>query len=262
MEADASLIVGGLDVAKLSDDELFEQLSSHGAVVGPIVGTTRKIYQRKLVTLLGGSVNNSSFSESFTPDCGGESDVPPSQAYKERLTSGAPRGRLNRSIRVVGGNLEDEEEEEEEEECEEAVERCLGSTAGQTSTPLYSPSPRRPLHPSSAAFSSYKDNGYDSTPLLPRPSLTHRTHQTSPASPQADRSSSPVTGNSTASGSSSIVFKIIALVIICALLYFFFIAKPEKDGFASLEHMAKTAADAMHKSKSGGHQDAPKRTGL
>jgi len=46
------LICGGLNVAELSDEELFAQLQSFGIPVGPIVDTTRSIYQKKLAAIL------------------------------------------------------------------------------------------------------------------------------------------------------------------------------------------------------------------
>jgi len=49
---DNSLIVDGLNVAELSDEELNKRLQSLGFNPGPILATTRGVYQRKLVRLL------------------------------------------------------------------------------------------------------------------------------------------------------------------------------------------------------------------
>ena len=38
MTAETSLVVGDLDISKLSDEELFQQLSALGETVGPIIG--------------------------------------------------------------------------------------------------------------------------------------------------------------------------------------------------------------------------------
>ncbi|XP_063609282.1 emerin homolog 1-like isoform X2 [Penaeus indicus] len=54
--SEASFIVDGIDVSRLNDDELYRRLQEYGASVGPIVDTTRKVYQKKLVVLMGGSV--------------------------------------------------------------------------------------------------------------------------------------------------------------------------------------------------------------
>ncbi|XP_057378880.1 lamina-associated polypeptide 2-like [Daphnia carinata] len=47
-----SLLFNGLDITTISDDDLFSQLQSFGIPVGPIVDTTRSVYQRKLAALL------------------------------------------------------------------------------------------------------------------------------------------------------------------------------------------------------------------
>ncbi|XP_047468829.1 emerin homolog 1-like [Penaeus chinensis] len=54
--SEASFIVDGIDVSRLNDDELYNRLQEFGATVGPIVDTTRKVYQKKLVVLMGGTV--------------------------------------------------------------------------------------------------------------------------------------------------------------------------------------------------------------
>ncbi|XP_037783444.1 emerin homolog 1-like isoform X1 [Penaeus monodon] len=54
--SEASFIVDGIDVSRLSDDDLYSRLQEYGATVGPIVDTTRKVYQKKLVVLMGGTV--------------------------------------------------------------------------------------------------------------------------------------------------------------------------------------------------------------
>lgn len=54
-----SLVIDGLDISKLDDNELFSRLQDLGATVGPIVDTTRKVYQKKLLVLMGGDVVDS-----------------------------------------------------------------------------------------------------------------------------------------------------------------------------------------------------------
>ena len=62
------------DVTKLTDEELRAQLTQLGVAVGPIVDTTRSIYEKKLAKLLGQAagdssvVNGSSLSESVAAD--------------------------------------------------------------------------------------------------------------------------------------------------------------------------------------------------
>jgi len=47
-----SLIVGDVDVATFSNDELAEKLKEFDITVGPIVGSTRTVYQKKLATAM------------------------------------------------------------------------------------------------------------------------------------------------------------------------------------------------------------------
>ena len=53
-----SMIVDGEDISALDDDELFVKLKEHGMNPGPIVGSTRKFYQKKLVLMLKGETAN------------------------------------------------------------------------------------------------------------------------------------------------------------------------------------------------------------
>lgn len=47
-----------MDVSQLTDAELRDSLKSHGVSVGPIVATTRKLYEKKLIKLSDGSINS------------------------------------------------------------------------------------------------------------------------------------------------------------------------------------------------------------
>ena len=53
-----SMTVDGLDISALDDDKLFQKLKELGLNPGPIVGSTRKFYQRKLVLMLKGETAN------------------------------------------------------------------------------------------------------------------------------------------------------------------------------------------------------------
>lgn len=54
--ASTNMVVDGVDVESLNDEELFTRLQALGATCGPIVASTRKIYQKKLMVLMGGDV--------------------------------------------------------------------------------------------------------------------------------------------------------------------------------------------------------------
>jgi len=58
--ADNTMVVGDIDVSKLTDDQLSEALIERGIEVGPIVETTRKLYRRKLA----GALRNESMNGS------------------------------------------------------------------------------------------------------------------------------------------------------------------------------------------------------
>ncbi|GMR37274.1 hypothetical protein PMAYCL1PPCAC_07469, partial [Pristionchus mayeri] len=52
------------DVSSLSNDELRNALIEHGQQVGPIMQSTRKVYEKKLMKLMAGDANNSMLNES------------------------------------------------------------------------------------------------------------------------------------------------------------------------------------------------------
>lgn len=57
-QASTNMVVDGVDVESLNDEELFTRLQALGATCGPIVASTRKIYQKKLIGLMGGDVTD------------------------------------------------------------------------------------------------------------------------------------------------------------------------------------------------------------
>ncbi|XP_068238566.1 lamina-associated polypeptide 2, isoforms beta/gamma-like [Palaemon carinicauda] len=77
---DQSLIIDGVDISKLGDDDLYQRLSDLGATVGPIVESTRKVYQKKLFGLMGGEVPN---SPTFNGDVDEEEEYSDSEEAEE-----------------------------------------------------------------------------------------------------------------------------------------------------------------------------------
>jgi len=65
-------VVGGIDILQLNDDELFDRLKSFGVDVGPVLDTTRSVYQRKLAKLMRGE--SEPLPESGDGDYNGEDD--------------------------------------------------------------------------------------------------------------------------------------------------------------------------------------------
>ncbi|KAG8193549.1 hypothetical protein JTE90_003758 [Oedothorax gibbosus] len=90
---DNSLLVEGMNIADLSDEELAERLQSLGFNPGPILSTTRSVYQRKLARLL----RNETFSEAVNGEGeeeeegenvgGGEGGASPSPLHSTFLDS-------------------------------------------------------------------------------------------------------------------------------------------------------------------------------
>jgi len=73
-----SFVVNGVDVQQLSDDQLYEKLTSFGIDVGPVVESTRRVYQRKLVKLMRGDVEAHSESDGAYDDVEEEEEfIPP-----------------------------------------------------------------------------------------------------------------------------------------------------------------------------------------
>jgi len=79
-----------VDVESLDDDQLFEMLKKNGVTAGPIVGSTRKFYEKKLSIVLNGG-NSSITGEEFSdtePEAEEEEDDQPSvQVAPERRRS-------------------------------------------------------------------------------------------------------------------------------------------------------------------------------
>uniref|UniRef100_UPI00358E0430 lamina-associated polypeptide 2, isoforms beta/gamma-like isoform X3 n=1 Tax=Myxine glutinosa TaxID=7769 RepID=UPI00358E0430 len=65
------------DIAQMSDSELVERLRDYGADPGPIVATTRRVYEKKLMKLMGGTseeFENCNRTEDFEAEAYSDSD--------------------------------------------------------------------------------------------------------------------------------------------------------------------------------------------
>jgi len=56
--SESALVVDGIDIEALDDDELFEKLRENGIAPGPIVASTRPFYMKKLAMVLRGETMN------------------------------------------------------------------------------------------------------------------------------------------------------------------------------------------------------------
>ena len=57
-DGDGGMVIDGVDIDALDDDELFEKLKENGVEVGPIVASTRPFYKKKLLMVLKGETMN------------------------------------------------------------------------------------------------------------------------------------------------------------------------------------------------------------
>lgn len=73
---DLNMVVNGVDVETLNDEELFTRLQALGATCGPIVASTRTIYQKKLMKLMGGDVVDA-------PQYNGDVDLDEEEEYSD-----------------------------------------------------------------------------------------------------------------------------------------------------------------------------------
>ncbi|KAK6175088.1 hypothetical protein SNE40_013623 [Patella caerulea] len=97
LKAESNTMPTTHDVSQLSNRELAEQLRVHGIVTGPIVVSTRKIYEKKLIQCLTGHEVKSPHKP--VNDDEDEEDVAPSPAYLERTEA-------RRRAHVRGGTPE------------------------------------------------------------------------------------------------------------------------------------------------------------
>merc|ERR1719427_1342126 len=99
------------EVTKLSNKELKEKLTSLGITTGPIVDSTRKIYERKLEKLLTkGKDLAYSTDEDAVPEQEVESEDKPAEPEKEKKVTRTKK--VPKSDPVVEEKFSDEEEEE------------------------------------------------------------------------------------------------------------------------------------------------------
>merc|ERR1712212_1094042 len=101
------------DVTKLSNKELKEKLTSLGITTGPIVDSTRKIYERKLEKLLTkGKDLAYSTDEDAVPEQEVESEDKPVEPIKEKKRTKKAQKSDPKSDPVIEEKFSDEEDEE------------------------------------------------------------------------------------------------------------------------------------------------------
>lgn len=88
-----------VDIAGLDDDQLLEMLQRHGVEAGPIVGSTRAFYQKKLSAALAGGLNGTNGKEF--------SDTEPEDEEEQPAVEVVPKKRTPRSARPAASPLAD-----------------------------------------------------------------------------------------------------------------------------------------------------------
>lgn len=89
------LEVNGLDVTQLDDDELYTRLQDLGSPVGPIVATTRSVYEKKLYVLLGGHLPD---SPTFNGDIEQEDEEEDYSDSEPEVAKESPKQTRNRVV--------------------------------------------------------------------------------------------------------------------------------------------------------------------
>ena len=217
-DSEISLVVNGVDICVLSDEELFQRLKDFGATIGPIVETTRRTYQRKLAELMGGSVPSSQYA--------GEVDI------DEELSDSEPKQITEKVTRITTRTTISKGTKPEVTEVRKRVvtsEKDNLSAGLEFDPTRHTPSPRRSLrsvHGTATESSfSYKE--------------TNKVAEDS-------------TDGTTTKGSSSLcrlLVKFIFFIIIFAALYYTYQNYYSESPLIGLEHLAKQALDAIEKQK-------------
>ncbi|XP_066961458.1 lamina-associated polypeptide 2, isoforms alpha/zeta-like isoform X3 [Macrobrachium rosenbergii] len=230
-----NLVVDGLDISKLDDDELYKRLSDLGATVGPIVESTRKVYQKKLLVLMGG-------------------DVPDSPTY-------------NGDLDEEYSDSEDAEEVKVEEVVTSKVEnttspppsevsdirrRVLLSSAGETNRgevvfdpEKHTPSPRRSLR---SVTSTKTTTTYESTIFRNvnngRSELINATASPTKVSTEEEDDDQEQDRKSKISLIVRLLVKLLFLGLIVALILYIYQNDPSESPFKAVEQLARQALEA------------------
>lgn len=141
------LVIDGVDILQLSDDNLYLRLKELGVSVGPVVDTTRSVYQRKLYRLMKGESDHDINSNASYISNGDPKNGPMTPSAYQRKLSRSEDTPPTEPVPVV---------------------YATPMTKVATSTPItpledpdpYTPTPRRPLHADAADRSTATD--YDS----------------------------------------------------------------------------------------------------
>ncbi|XP_042216006.1 LEM protein 2-like isoform X2 [Homarus americanus] len=231
--SNTSLVINGFDVCKLDDDELFAKLKSFGAVVGPIVDTTRMVYQKKLFALMGGKVVDSpTYNGDVDEDEYSDSEEEPVVEAKPVQTRPSFEMDSTKVTTTIPSS--------------EIRKRILMSPGGESNqTGLiydperHTPSPRRSLRTVTSSSSEtitvrrFINNGRSGT-------------VTDHVDSKQVKGTSSSTGNSPSKTSIllRILVKLFFLVLIIAVALYFYQNNPSESPFKAVEELARQALEA------------------
>lgn len=227
--SEASFIVDGIDVSRLDDEELYSRLQEYGATVGPIVDTTRKVYQKKLVVLMGGTVEE-------TATYNGDVDQEEYSDSEEEVVEEPQKSLPSTSQQSVPVSLPVQPE---------VRKRTFISTESERSEmvfdpELHTPSPRRSLRTVSSTTTS--SESYTSRKIVNngRSGLVQETITKS-------EEEEPSTGGSKVAATVRLLVKLIFLALILVGLLFgyqYLENNPTESPFKPIEQLARQALEA------------------
>lgn len=242
----STMVINGLDVTSLDDDDLYARLQDLGSPVGPIVDSTRAVYQKKLFVLMGGQVLDS--SPTFNGDVEQEDEDEYSDSEPEAVvdapvqTSNRVVTESSRTTTYTSTSSGASAVNPPASHLSETRRRLLHSggddseSSGMVYDPdLHTPSPRRSLRTvtsSSSETTTYRrmvNNGKTSSARF-----------ATDGKDEVD--SSPASGK--LSSALRLLVKLIFLALIIAAALYFYQNNPTESPFKAIEEMARQALEA------------------
>ncbi|KAK8400775.1 hypothetical protein O3P69_002520 [Scylla paramamosain] len=243
----STLVINGLDITSLDDDDLYAQLQELGSPVGPIVDSTRSVYQKKLFVLLGGYVPEP--SQTFNGDVEQEEEEEYSDSEPEAVVD-APLQTRNRVV--------------SQSSCTTYTSTSSGASAASPPASQLSETRRRLLH---SGGNDRESSGmvYDPDLHTPSPRRSLRTVTSSSSETTTYRrmfnngktsssarfasdggkdevDSPPAPGK--LSSALRLLVKLLFLALIIATALYFYQNNPTESPFKAIEEMARQALEA------------------
>jgi len=132
VSAASEMVIGDIDVSQMSDDKLSESLIERGIEVGPIVGTTRNLYRRKLLAALrdesmnGSQLNGSNAAAAAAQNGNG--------SQPDSSISSLQDGEFSADDEEVAVNGGANGHQEEEEDAQQSAEAAAAAAAAAPET--------------------------------------------------------------------------------------------------------------------------------